>query len=478
MPVGLPRIFSPRLSTDAPAMGREKMKLGIEQVGSGVRYKRMVNGRQFKSHVFPQASRENKRAAWEAFVQWRESAAPASPPRDNYSLIRDVLAQQVDALKDHAELTGNTSETAMLKKIRRAIPKANPNQLHQVSALLLNDEVIEDRKQTARRLRQQTDSDLTARALADDFIASYKRKAATNRGSWGRYGQVKVGLDMFAEWYGPSRSLQHITEKTVKDYAAHLEQLVADGKLAQTTVHDHQKTFQTFLAAVGEDFPEEISIPNNLRSPRLRIHAERKEPIPFTVDEVKLLLKHAIPRTKLFLLLMLNCGMYQGDLADLTAAEVDWNAGRIIRPRSKKRRQAIARGKAQPFKVNWSLWRETFTLLKQLGNQENLVLTTGGGGTLITHKETTRNDAIRSAYHRLVQKLKRRKLLPKTWHKTLKQLRKTGANLLEKSKDHAVFYELYLDHSSVARQNYLTSGEPVPQFDAAVKWLGRQLGVR
>lgn len=459
-------------------MGREKVKLSIEKTPTGIRYKRMLQGRVFKSNVYPQDTRENKREAWEAFVRWRETAPP-DPPRDNFSLIRDMLAEQVDALKDHAELTGKPDEAATLKKIRRAIPKANPYQLHQVSALLLNNDVVEDRRQTVRRLKNNTDSSLAARHLADEFIASYKRKAATNRGSWGRYGQVKVGLDIFVNWYGPGRSLEHINEKTVKDYAAHLEQLVADGQQSQTTVHDHQKTFQTFLSAIGEDYPEEISIPNNLRSPRLRIHAERKEPIAFTVEEAKLLLKHAVPRTKLFLMLMLNCAMYQGDIADLVATDIDWKAGRIIRPRSKKARQAMTRGRKQPFKVNWLLWRQTFALLKQFGHPTGgIVLTTAEGGTLITHKETTRNDAIRSAYRRLVEKLKRRKLLPKTWNKTLKQFRKTGANLLEKSEDHAVFYELYLDHASVARQNYLTSGEPVPQFDAAIKWLGRQFGIK
>ncbi len=96
---------------------------------------------------------------------------------------------------------------------------------------------------------------------------------------------------------------------------------------------------------------------------------------------------------------------------------------------------------------------------------------------MVTHKETTRNDAIRSAYRRLIDKLKRHGKLPKAWNKTLKEFRKTGANILEKSKDHGMFYELYLDHASVARQNYLVSGEPVPAFDAAIQWVGKQLNV-
>ena len=42
-------------------------------------------------------------------------------------------------------------------------------------------------------------------------------------------------------------------------------------------------------------------------------------------------------RTKLYILLMLNCGMTQKDVADLQKTEVDWDAGYISRKRSKTR---------------------------------------------------------------------------------------------------------------------------------------------
>ena len=62
-------------------------------------------------------------------------------------------------------------------------------------------------------------------------------------------------------------------------------------------------------------------------------------------------------------------------------------------------------------------------------------------------------DNIRSAYCRVIRKLKKKKLLPETWNKTLKQLRKTGANVLEKLEDHADFYTMALDHAEVAKQH-------------------------
>jgi hypothetical protein len=47
---------------------------------------------------------------------------------------------------------------------------------------------------------------------------------------------------------------------------------------------------------------------------------------------------------------------------------------------------------------------------------------------------------------------------------------------LEKSKDHAEFYEMFLNHSAVAKGHNLTSGEPIPRFDEAVKFFGDQMG--
>ena len=444
----------------------------------------MHKGKVWISSVYNQDTRENKRSAWESFGAWRAEYKPPTPERDESSLLRDLITREIKVLIEHAELTGDQEDAEGWRQRLKEVPTADWDWLQKVTSLFFGEfdgveckEIIEDRRRTVARLKQSTDESLVAKCLVDEFVAGFKRKADANRGSWGRFGQVKAGLDVFVKWYGASRSLEHLSETTVREYSAHLEKLVSDGTFAQTTAHDYQKAFQAFVRSIGEDYPNDIRIPQNLRAARLRIVAERKEPDPFTVDEVKLLLDSASARTKLYLLLMLNCGMYQGDIADLTASEVDWKSGRIIRPRSKAAREAITRGKGQPFRVNWLLWNATFDLLKEFGNREGIVLLNEKGGPLLTHKSTTRNDAIRSAYRRVIDKLKRAGKLPSHWNKTLKKFRKTGANLLEKSKSHGLFYELYLDHQSVARQNYLVSGVPVPKFDAAIKWVGSQLGV-
>ena len=171
---------------------------------------------------------------------------------------------------------------------------------------------------------------------------------------------------------------------------------------------------------------------------------------------------------------MLNCAMYQGDIADLNHKEIDWEKGRIIRPRTKTARQALTTGKGEPYRCNWALWSTTWKLFQQHANREGICLLSNDGNPLIVNQTNARTDTIRSAYVRLVKKLKNRKLLSADWNKTLKQFRKTGANLIQSSELHGQSYSMYLNHS-VAKQSYLTSGKPVPTFDAAIRWLGEQI---
>ena len=95
---------------------------------------------------------------------------------------------------------------------------------------------------------------------------------------------------------------------------------------------------QTFLATYG----------------KLGSRSKRRNPKTFTIDEIKILLAGAKGRTKLFLLLMLNTGANQRDIAELKPSEVNWETGRIIRKRTKTHK----RGNVPV--VNYKLWQETF----------------------------------------------------------------------------------------------------------------------
>lgn len=76
-------------------------------------------------------------------------------------------------------------------------------------------------------------------------------------------------------------------------------------------------------------------------------------------------------------------------------------------------------------------------------------------------------------------KLKNRKFVAPDFSKTLTEIRNTGADALQKSRQRKGYHELYLGHAtkSIAEIHYLTHGEVDPDFDKAVEWLGRKLGV-
>ncbi|MBY0513753.1 MAG: transposase [Gemmataceae bacterium] len=238
--------------------------------------------------------------------------------------------------------------------------------------------VIEDREKAVARIEHAPTPDLTARRLADEYTGRMLRKAEAGRGSHGNYGQAKAALDPFVNYFGAARSLEHLSEKAVRDDTEHLEGLIGSDALSRNTAHRYQQQFRTWIDALVGNYPDDIPRPKNLCSKSQPIPKQRKEPDPLTVEEVGLLPKHAVPRTRLFLPLMLNCGMYQGDIADLTPAEIDRQAGRIVRPRSQTKRQAETTGTTQPVKVNWLLWRTTWELFQQFAHRGGFCLRYSG----------------------------------------------------------------------------------------------------
>lgn len=486
-------------------MPPKAIKLGKPEIlpSGKVRWQFQHRGHKKKSKTYDQDSRrtresvrQEKREFIDEIDRQEEQDQQANDP---FHDARMMIAEPIRGLIEHAQQTNAPDKAALWQELLPMLTDADPQKLIPLLAIMrgitpptIDEEleslaktfqsarlVVEDRNQTAKRMSQSIDHELKAEAQADEFIALYKSKANSGQVSVGRYGKVRAGINRFVEWFGPNKSLATISEQTVISYYHHLTKTIEEGA-NQNTVSDDHSIFKLFVESVADTIPEVLR-PSNLRSERYYIPRVSTEPNPFTIEECKLFLGNATESTELDLLLMLNCGMYQGDVAELKASEVDWEHGRIVRNRSKRQKIMRTKKRAKVEKVNWLLWDRTWELLQNYGNREGLVLLNEKGEPLVqqginskTGKEW-RRDAIRSRFNRIVTKLKNRGQLSKDWGKTLEQLRKTGANLIEKSEDHAEFYGLYLDHSSTARKHYLSSGEPVPKFDAAIRWLGEQL---
>lgn len=153
-------------------------------------------------------------------------------------------------------------------------------------------------------------------------------------------------------------SVRSIGAKVVADYHAELLAGIIEERSSADYAKDHLGAMRSFVRWLWRTEAIE-ELPRNLDSKDLTISKKLAAPAVFTVEEVTASLAAASDRTKLYILLMLNCGMTQQDISDLRINEVDWDAGTITRKRSK-----TADRKGVPT-VKYSLWPETFRLLRQ-----------------------------------------------------------------------------------------------------------------
>jgi integrase len=466
----------------------------------------MFRGKTWTSKVYPSLTRQTKAEAWKDFTAFREVLKATTPRKplqllkpdgrtfdedaitasglSGKELTREVLIEMCqNAYKSLAELLSQAGDHEGSQEATSKARLLDGNQTlthHDLFAIFGYASNIPAWKITEGalpRIRKKRDSSLILKTLADEYTASYGARAHSGTGSYGQYGLVKTGLNVFMQWFGAERSMEVFEPTDWKRFSDHLKSKVDNDDMRPATAHSYQKAVGMFLRYLPTEYPELAHCHTaNLASTHHRIPAPRKEPVLFTTEEITALLQSASERTRLYMLLMLNCGMYQQDISDLKASEVDLLNGRLTRARSKTRR--ARKTTDQPFLFNWPIWPTTLDLLRKHSARSGTALKSSHGGSLVTHTPKSRNDAIRSAYQRLVNKLKKRGVLPAGWNKTLKSLRKTGANIVSQcpTPDISDLYNQYLNHSVVAKGSYLRSGQPHAKFDEAVRYIGQQLG--
>jgi integrase len=248
-------------------------------------------------------------------------------------------------------------------------------------------------------------------------------------------------------------------------------------KYSPNYAHTLMMTAKQFISRLAE--MRLIPLPGNIRSRRFRFnHSSPTKIETFTVEEVRQKLKACdgfSRKTKLYLLLMLNCGMYQNDIAELLVDEIDWKAGTLTRARSKTRER---NGPV----VTYKLWPETFALLKKhrsrgvKNGHADLALTTDEGNPLVRYwiegDSMRRYDCIHSAWTRLAEKMGLRKM-----RLGMKHLRKTSASLLGKHPQYKFYANHFLADSprTIADRHYVTPSDE--EFFQALEWLrGEILG--
>jgi hypothetical protein len=328
-------------------------------------------------------------------------------------------------------------------------------------------QIIRDEK-----AEKATPPENTIKAHVDDYLTFRKALVASGKNKLGSYDTFRTRLNAFRQWLDPFAPIGNLNETLWERFYVHLSQQVAAGKMGGATMAGTLGAARAFVKNRWER--RFIELPRNLNSRTLSASAPLKEIIVFTKVEITHLLQAASERKRLYLLLMLNCGFYPVDIAALKHDEVNWAAGRIVRQRTKTRGRSL-----NVPKVDYLLWRETFTLLKRYrSDHPDLVLVNSNGTPLWVEAEKdgkfNRNNNIRTAYFQLQTKAK----IPKDQRKPLKSMRKTSASMLEEHESYGRYAEYFLGEapSSVASRHYVRPSKE--QFDAAVRWLGQQYGIK
>jgi len=156
----------------------------------------------------------------------------------------------------------------------------------------------------------------------------------------------------------------------------------------------------------------------------------------FSREEINILYSAASERTKMFMLLGLNCGFGQTDISCLLVGEVDIEESRIIRKRTKT-----------GVHCQFALWPLTVEMLKKHGNfdgkpNDRVFLSTSGLPLVYEHfrdDKFKRTDAVRSAFSRLMRKT------GISNHRGFYSLRKTAASEIEVID--STVCEMFLGHS-------------------------------
>ncbi|MBL9090776.1 MAG: site-specific integrase [Planctomycetaceae bacterium] len=330
----------------------------------------------------------------------------------------------------------------------------------------IRGEIWQDRIESQRGKNRKPNE--TLESLIEAYLNGKRAQVAVGKLSAGRCDVLRVHLHHFREWLGRRVSVRSITGKVVADYHAELISGIVDKRWSADYAKDHFSAMKSFVRWLWRTDAIE-SLPRNLDSKDLTIGKKLATPAVFTIEEVTSLRAAATDRTKLYILLMANCGMTQQDISDLLQSEVDWEAGSITRKRSK-----TADHKGVPI-VTYVLWKETFRLLRQeraktgplaLANEQNGPLKSE---SLTADGKLEKIDNIASAFARLRRKTKIKK--------PPKLLRKTSASLLKSNKEFAGIEVLFLGHApdTIADRHYAQA--PQQTLDEAIAWLGQQYGV-
>ncbi len=416
-----------------------------------------------------------------AVKAWHAKVAELEKEETKPRTIRQEWERIRDWYADHGQADGIQRIDKMLATFDDRLLQMEYNNLSPATIGVWQERFREDEKPVKTM-------PTTIGQAVQSFLARAAVRVESGTYAPGYYDSLKCALNHFADFVGQRVGVGSINGHTLETYHTELERRIKDG-WSKPYAAGFLRMVKIF---VGWCYDTELldSLPRNMRrgNTTLAIDTGKMKKPTFSNDEIKILLDNATERTQLYILLALNCGFTQIDIAELHPDQVDWTKGRITRQRTK------TEGNENVPEVCYPLWTRTCELLKRYGKRMGeRVLTNDEGKPLKVERlqgtDHKKIDNVATAYNRLLVKLttsKKRKdrvsqqqqvkqpLLKTT--KPFKSFRKTSPSRLEDS-EFATCARWFGGWSlkSVADRHYIKP--PQDLFDRAVRWLGRSYGL-
>jgi integrase len=416
-------------------------------IPSGRRWRKVYKGKAYVVSCRQLGTPETKEASWRAANAWWErQEALLDLPSDDDRVARAMRIRNL--LEDFSKLDDEARREAV-EVLFGAGSYAS----------------LQAKAGTMLAAMEASSPDRTLAAHVEGWKNLLRDACQAGQLSAGRYDAYCRNIGNFVTWIGPETAINAIDEARLEAYFSHLSGKVGARDYSPHYAHTLLMTAQQFIERLAAR--KLIPLPGNIRDRRFRFnHSVAAKIETFTAEEVRALLDAAPERMRLYLMLMVNCGMYQHDVAELRQHEVNWRQGTITRARSK------ARERKGPV-VTYQLWPETLALLKKYRGEGELVLTTDKGKPLVSYSledgKFARYDVIQSAWNRLGEKMGGKIRL------SMKHLRKTSASLLGEHPQ----YKFYATYFLADSPRHMTDKHYVKPSDAeffqALDWLRGQI---
>jgi integrase len=343
------------------------------------------------------------------------------------------------------------------------VPESAEEQLATVAQRIAADSRWKERLARTKRSVVQKSSNKTLKAKVDEFVLKKQQSGVTPTFS----DHVRRRLTYFQRKVGPELDASEISGKHLDHLHQELLKDTQSGVFSRTYAADVFKSCKMFIRWLHETEVLD-SLPRNLTSRSLQVTVDRPTVQTYTVEGIRTVYNAASPRVRLYVLLALNCGMTQVDIAVLKPLDVDWHNGTLTRKRAK-----TANSERVPT-VTYKLWNSTLDLLRaECSTDSEHLLTTSLGEPLrvetLRDGKLVKRDTIRGQFTQTLRSLDMKA--------DFKSLKKTSASLL---RDHPQFNGIeavFLDHAPKSMSDKHYTKVPTSLLEAALGWLEVQFAL-